>query len=54
MTGEDVMEMLGIGPGERVGEILQKLHDAQIRKEVTTKNEAVAFVRALREDDSYG
>lgn len=47
MTGEDVMEMLGIGPGERVGEILQKLHDAQVKKDVTTKAEAKRFVSGL-------
>jgi putative nucleotidyltransferase with HDIG domain len=47
LTGADVMDILGISPGEKVGEVLQKLHDAQVKKEVTTKAEAKAFVSAL-------
>lgn len=45
--GERVMELLGIGPSERVGEIMHALHDAQVRKDVTTKAEAEAFVRTF-------
>lgn len=44
VSGTDVMEMLGLRPGEEVGKILQALYDAQARKEVTTKAEATAFV----------
>ncbi len=44
VSGERVMELLGIRPGEEVGTALQALHDAQIRKDVTTKAEAEAFV----------
>jgi hypothetical protein len=44
LSGEDVMKLLGIGPGARVGEVLQALHDAQVRKEVMTKAEAKEFV----------
>ena len=47
LSGAEVMDILGIAPGERVGEILQKLHDAQVKKEVTTKAEAKAFVSGL-------
>lgn len=49
LTGADVMAILGIGPGERVGEILAKLHDAQVKREVTTKAEARAFVKRSAE-----
>ncbi len=45
LKGEDVMEILGMGPGEKVGEALQKLHDAQIAKKVTTKTEAREFLK---------
>ncbi|MDD3896740.1 MAG: CCA tRNA nucleotidyltransferase [Candidatus Peribacteraceae bacterium] len=45
LDGSDVMELLGMPPGERVGEILQLLYDAQVRKEVTTKSEAREFLR---------
>lgn len=45
LTGARVMELLGIRPGEEVGRVLRALHDAQVRKEVTTKKEAEDFVR---------
>lgn len=47
LSGDEVMEILGIEPGERVGEILQALHEAQVRGEVTRKDEARAFVRQM-------
>lgn len=47
LTGAEVMDILGIAPGERVGEVLQKLHDAQAKKEISTKAEARAFVSGL-------
>ncbi|HLD07883.1 MAG TPA: CCA tRNA nucleotidyltransferase [Candidatus Peribacterales bacterium] len=49
LTGEEVMELLGIGPGEKVGEILKKLYEKQIKKEVTTKEEAREFAKLLAE-----
>jgi len=45
LDGEEVMEILGIQPGERVGEMMEKLYDAQIRKEITTKKEAIEFLK---------
>jgi len=47
LTGDEVMEILGIQPGARVGEILQALHDAQIKKQVTMKKEAVEFLKKI-------
>jgi poly(A) polymerase len=47
LTGEEVMTMLGIGPGERVGEVLAKLHEAHLQKKITTKAEAREYVRQL-------
>lgn len=44
LSGAEVMEILGIQPGGKVGEILKQLHDAQVRKEVTNKKEARGFV----------
>lgn len=44
LTGARVMRILGIGPGERVGEALNALRDAQVRKDVTTKAEAEEFI----------
>lgn len=48
LSGADVMDILGIRPGEEVGKVLQALHDAQIRKEVTTKAEARTFIETYR------
>lgn len=50
LTGKDIMETLHLKPGERVGEILEALHDAQIRKEVTTKREALTFITKFVDD----
>ncbi|MBI3331848.1 CCA tRNA nucleotidyltransferase [Candidatus Peregrinibacteria bacterium] len=48
LTGDEVMEILGLPPGEEVGKILQGLHDAQIQKKITTKAEARAFLQQSR------
>lgn len=45
LSGEDIMNELGIGAGEEVGRILKLLHDAQVRKKITTKREARAFLQ---------
>lgn len=45
LSGEEVMAILGIQPGERVGECLRRLHDAQTQGKVTTKEEAREFVQ---------
>lgn len=47
LSGEEVMEILGVSPGEKVGEVLRMLHDAQVRGEVRTKKEAREFVERL-------
>ncbi len=45
LSGEDIMEALGIEPGVEVGRILKELEKAQVEKTVTTKNEALAFIK---------
>ncbi len=47
LKGEDVMKIVGIAPGKRIGTILEALHAAQVTKKVTTKKEAEAFVKNL-------
>ena len=44
LTGEEVMDILGLKPGEEVGAILQLLYAEQISKRITTKKEAKLFV----------
>lgn len=44
LTGEEIMNILGISPGEKVGEVIKALHEAQIRGEVRSKKEARIFI----------
>ncbi len=48
LSGTEVMEILGLQPGERVGDILKQLHQAQLEKQVTKKAEARAFLEQFR------
>ncbi len=48
LTGQDVMDLLGLKPGEEIGKVLNQLHDAQVKKEVTSKKEAKEFVKKLK------
>ncbi len=45
LTGHDVMAILGIGPGPRVGELLEGLEEARVVGEVSTREEAVEWIR---------
>jgi tRNA nucleotidyltransferase/poly(A) polymerase len=45
LNGEEIMELLNLKPGKQVGEVLDKLHEAQINKEVQYKDEAIAFIK---------
>ena len=45
LSGNEVMEILNIQPSPKLGEILNALHDAQINGDVTTKEEALNFIR---------
>ncbi len=47
LGGKEIMELTGLKPGSRIGEILDELHDAQVRGEVGSKKEAIAFVQKL-------
>ena len=47
LSGEEVMGILGIQPGEKVGEVLKALHDAQVRGEVKSRAEAREFLGRL-------
>jgi tRNA nucleotidyltransferase/poly(A) polymerase len=53
LSGDEVMEILDLEPGEKVGEILQQLSDAQLKEEVTLKKEAIAFLESLGNVDNF-
>jgi tRNA nucleotidyltransferase/poly(A) polymerase len=45
LTGTEIAELLGERPGPRIGALKRALLDAQLRGEVTTREEAERFVR---------
>jgi hypothetical protein len=47
VTGRDVMETLGIGPGPEVGRLLRAIEEAQGAGEIHTREEALALIRRL-------
>ena len=47
VRGDDLAAELGIGPGPEVGRLLDELAEAQFAGEVTTRDEALKFVRTL-------
>ena len=47
VTGHDVMETLGIGPGPEVGRLVDAVEEAQGAGEVRTREEALALIRRL-------
>ena len=49
LTGDEIMAELGLGPGPEVGRLLSALEDAQGSGELSTRDEALAFVRRFHE-----
>jgi poly(A) polymerase len=45
LTGDEVMELLGVGPGPKVGEVLHFLLEEQLEGRIETREEAVEAVR---------
>jgi poly(A) polymerase len=45
LDGNEIMKLLGLEPGPRVGEVLDYLLDEQIEGRITTREEAIAAVR---------
>ncbi len=48
LSGNDVMEILNIKPSKLLGQIMNELYEAQLNGDVTTKKEAVDFVKSVR------
>ena len=47
LDGREIMEILNLKPSKTVGIILEKLKEAQILKEVTTKEEAIEYIKSF-------
>lgn len=45
LDGNEVMQILNIKPSRQLGEIMNKLHEAQLSGDITTKEEAVLFIK---------
>jgi poly(A) polymerase len=47
VDGNDIMKILGISPGPKIGELLEALHEAQAAGEVNSTQEAVQYIKSL-------
>lgn len=47
LSGEEIMTIAGLSPGEEVGKAIRLLKDAQVRKDITSKAEAKKFLQKL-------
>ena len=47
LSGDEIMEILNLKPSKKVGEIINSLIEAQISKEIQTKEEAIDFIKNL-------
>lgn len=45
IDGHDLINLLGISPGPKIGEILESVRETQASGEVTTRQEALAYIR---------
>lgn len=53
VKGEDLMAALGLTPSKKLGELLRKISEAQVRGEITSKEEALSYAAGLlaKEED---
>lgn len=49
LDGKEIMDITGLKPSARVGELMDELHDAQVRKTVSDKKEAIEWIRKAME-----
>ena len=47
LSGREVMDVLKISPGKRVGEIIELLHEKQLSGEISTHDEALLWLASL-------
>lgn len=45
LSGNDVMKILNISPSPALGKVMDELHEAQISGDVTTKEQAIKFIK---------
>ncbi|KUK13395.1 MAG: Poly A polymerase, putative, partial [bacterium 42_11] len=47
LNGYEIMAYLCIPPGKRVGVLKESLYEAQLKGIIRTKNEAIAYLKAI-------
>ncbi len=47
IDGHDLIDKFGLSPGPKIGEILEAVREAQAAGEVTTQEEALAYIEHL-------
>jgi poly(A) polymerase len=47
VTGKDVMRICDLEPGEKVGEILEEVYEKQLAKQLTSRAEAIDYLKNL-------
>ena len=48
ISGRDIMEVLSLPPSPKIGDILEKVAEAQVEGKVTTKEEALSFIKNIK------
>jgi tRNA nucleotidyltransferase/poly(A) polymerase len=54
LDGKEIMEALGLPPGEEVGRLLDRLREAEISGKVRTREEALEFLKNLDRSRPFG
>ncbi len=47
LSGEEIMQIKGLKPSKELGEIVEKLKEAQFDGDITTKEQAIEFVKGI-------
>jgi len=47
LSGEEIMELLNLKPSKELGNIIKSIHEAQLSGDITTKEEAINFVKTF-------
>ena len=47
LNGNEIMDILNIKQGKELGEIIKKLHNAQVEKKVNTKEQAIKYIKDI-------
>ena len=45
LDGHDIMKIFGLNPGPKIGKLLEELREAQAAGEITTREQAMAYVK---------